>query len=194
MYLLSQDKRWLAWIQQKEELRKTAFSLRKLIKSNCHNELVITSHKALRCNWIIHRRLDLKFLFVWEYKTNEERMTISISWKAIPEWCINDADLKWLVETTDAVYLTRDMINDPPNHLMLLLWQRRSLVWERSQDLVWMFSIKGKLKLWNGGLLAVNRGSVDLRSFVSWNGIRLIKLIQSQLFWSGKGNLWYWRA
>ena len=33
--------------RQREELRKTASSLRKLIKSNNHNELVISSHNAI---------------------------------------------------------------------------------------------------------------------------------------------------
>ena len=28
-----------------------------------------------------------------------------------------DSDIKWLVDLTDAVYFTRDLINEPVNHL-----------------------------------------------------------------------------
>ena len=30
---------------------------------------------------------------------------------------ISDSDLKWLIDLTDAVYFTRDLIQEPVNHL-----------------------------------------------------------------------------
>ena len=160
--------------RQKEELRKTAFSLRKLIKSNCHNELVITSHKAFKgAIESFTEGLILSFYSFEKYKTNEEKNDN----KHYPEklflnGVINDADLKWLVETTDAVYLTRDMINDPPNHL-----NASALAKEITRmGKIAGFSVdvlnKGKIEaLKMGGLLAVNRGSVDPPVFciMEWN-------------------------
>ena len=60
--------------RQKEELRKTAFSLRKLIKSNNHKELVITSDNAFSgAIESFTEGLLLSFYSFDKYKTSEDK-------------------------------------------------------------------------------------------------------------------------
>jgi leucyl aminopeptidase len=176
--------------RQKEELRKTAFSMCKLIKTNNHKDLVITTHKAFSgAIESFTEGLLLSFYSFKRYKTIEEKNNK----KHFPERLllhgeINDSDLKWLLETTEAVYLTRDMINDPPNHL-----NASALAKEISRmGKVAGFSVdvlnKGKIEtLKMGGLLAVNRGSVDPPVFciLEWNPEK--KVNKKPLVLVGKG-------
>jgi len=160
--------------RQKEELRKAAYLLRKTIKSGNHKELVITSHKAF--NGSIEsftEGLLLSFYSFKRYKTiPEKRDNTSYPEKLLLNGKVKKSDLKWLVEISDAVYLTRDLINDPPNHL-----NASALAKEISKmGKVAGFDVdvynKGKIEaLKMGGLLAVNRGSVDPPVFcvLEWN-------------------------
>jgi leucyl aminopeptidase len=160
--------------KQKEELRKTAFSLCKLIKSNNHKDLVITSQKAFSgAIESFAEGLLLSFYSFNRYKTSEEKKDKKhYPARLLLKGKIADYDLKWLVETTEAVYLTRDMINDSPNHL-----NAPALAKEISRmGKIAGFSVdvlnKGKIEaLKMGGLLAVNRGSVDPPVFciLEWN-------------------------
>jgi leucyl aminopeptidase len=160
--------------RQKEELRKTAYSLCKLIRSDNHDELVITSHKAFDDAIISFAEgLLLSFYSFKRYKTVEEKNNKQhYPEKLLLHGEIAEKDLKWLVETTTAVYLSRDMINDPPNHL-----NASALAKEVSRmGSISGFSVevltKGKIEaLKMGGLLAVNRGSVDPPVFciLEWN-------------------------
>ena len=71
-------------------------------------------------------------------------------------------ELEWLKNLCEAVYLTRDMINEPPNHLnTIALAQEIKRMGKLAGFSVEVLS-KGKIEaLKMGGLLAVNRGSVD---------------------------------
>ena len=160
--------------RQKEELRKTAFGIRKLIKSNNHNELVITSYKVF--NGAIEsftEGLLLSFYSFDKYKTTQDEMDK----KHYPEKLllngeIKAADLKWLKETTDAVYFTRDMINEPANHLNASALAREITRLGKIAGFSVEVLNKGKIEaLKMGGLLAVNRGSVDPPVFciLEWN-------------------------
>ncbi len=176
--------------RQKEELRKTAFSMCKLIKSNNHKDLVITTHKAF--NGAIEsftEGLLLSFYSFKRYKTVEEKdYKQHYPERLLLHGGINDSDLKWLLETTEAVYLTRDMINDPPNHL-----NASALAKEISRmGKIAGFSVevlnKGKIEaLKMGGLLAVNRGSVDPPVFciLEWNPAK--KINKKPVVLVGKG-------
>jgi leucyl aminopeptidase len=160
--------------RQKEELRKTAFSLCKLVRSNNHNELAIAAHKAFDGAIVSFTEgLLLSFYSFKRYKTIEEKNSKQhYPEKLLLQGEITDNDLRWLLETTEAVYLSRDMINDPPNHLNALALAREI----SRMGQVAGFSVdvltKGKIEaLKMGGLLAVNRGSVDPPVFciLEWN-------------------------
>ena len=103
----------------REELRKTSYNLRKLIKGNNHSELVITSDKAYKgAIEDFTEGLLLSFYSFEKYKTKaEEGEKTNYPSKLLLHGDIADSDIKWLVDLTDAVYFTRDLINEPVNHL-----------------------------------------------------------------------------
>jgi leucyl aminopeptidase len=74
----------------------------------------------------------------------------------------DDPELKWLTDLTDAVYLIRDLINEPVNHLNAPVFAEEI----RKTGLQAGFRVevmnKGKIEaLKMGGILAVNKGSID---------------------------------
>jgi leucyl aminopeptidase len=160
--------------KQKEELRKTASNLRKLIRLNNHNELVITSSKAF--NGAVEaftEGLLLSFYSFDRYKTAENKEdSTHYPEKLLLHGDLNKDDIKWLAETTEAVFLTRDLINDPPNHLnATALGNEISRMGKIAGFNVEVLT-KGKIEaLKMGGLLAVNRGSMDPPVFciLEWN-------------------------
>ena len=148
----------------KEALRKTAFNLRKQIKSNNHSELVIASHEVFSgALEAFTEGLLLSFYSFEKYKTKKE----SGEKKSYPSSLLlyggpDDKELKWLNDLTDSVYMIRDLINEPVNHLNAPAFaeeikQIGALAGFRVEVLT-----KGKIEaLKMGGLLAVNKGSVD---------------------------------
>lgn len=148
----------------KEELRKTAFNLRKIIKSNNHRELVITSDSLLEGSVEAFTEGLLLSIYSFDkYKTKKDEKDK----KSFPQRLLLltesvDSDLKWLTDLTDAVYLVRDLINEPVNRL-----NAPSLAEEiKKIGTASGFSVdvlnKGKIEaLKMGGLLAVNKGSID---------------------------------
>ena len=148
----------------KEELRKTAFNLRKVIKSNNHSELVIASYKAFKgAVEAFTEGLVLSFYTFDKYKTKKE----SGEKKNYPSKLLlykgpDDEDLKWLTDLTDSVYFVRDLINEPVNHLNApALAEEIRKIGISSGFRVEVLN-KGKIEtLKMGGLLAVNKGSLD---------------------------------
>jgi leucyl aminopeptidase len=147
----------------KEELRKTSYNLRKLIKGNNHSELVITSDKAYK--GVIEdftEGLLLSFYSFEKYKTKPEENEKHYPSKLLLHGEIADSDIKWLVDLTDAVYLTRNLINEPVNHLNATSLAAEIKKMGDSAGFTVEILTKGKIEaLKMGGLLAVNKGSVD---------------------------------
>ena len=148
----------------KEELRKTAFNLRKVIRSNNHTELVIASYKIFKgAIEAFTEGLLLSFYSFDKYKTKKE----SGEKKNYPSKLLlyggpDDKDLKWLTDLTDSVYLIRDLINEPVNHLNApALAEEIKKIGNIAGFKVEVLN-KGKIDaLKMGGLLAVNKGSID---------------------------------
>ncbi len=148
----------------KEELRKTAFNLRKVIRSNNHSELVIASHKAFKgAVEAFTEGLLLSFYSFDKYKTKKE----SGEKKDYPSQLLlyqgpDDEDLKWLIDLTDSVYFVRDLINEPVNHLNATALAEEIKKIGNSAGFSVEVLNKGKIEtLKMGGLIAVNKGSVD---------------------------------
>lgn len=148
----------------REEVRRTAYKLRKLIKENNHESLVITSDKSYKgAIEDFAEGLILSSYSFDKYKTKapkEEKKHYPQKLLLFGE--ISDKDLAWLVDLTDAVYFTRDRIQEPVNQLNATAL---SMEIKRTGDLAG-FKVevlnKGKIEaLKMGGLLAVNKGSVD---------------------------------
>ncbi len=148
----------------KEELRRTASALKQLIKSNNHSELVITSDSAYKgASEDFTEGLLLSIYSFEKYKTrSEDDHKNNYPAKLFLQGDITDSDIKWLIDLTDAVYFTRDLINEPANHLnaSALAGEIRK-IGEAAGFNVEVLT-KGKIEaLKMGGLLAVNKGSVD---------------------------------
>jgi leucyl aminopeptidase len=148
----------------REELRKTSYNLRKLIKGNNHSELVITSNDAYK--GAIEDFAEGLLLSVYsfeKYKTKEEEgEKKNYPSKLLLHGDIDDSDIKWLIDLTDAVYFTRDLINEPVNHLNATALAGEIKKIGDSAGFKVEVLTKGKIEaLKMGGLLAVNKGSVD---------------------------------
>jgi leucyl aminopeptidase len=148
----------------KEELRKAAYKLRKKIKSNDQSELVITSENAYKGAIEDFAEGLLLSLYSFEkYKTiKEEGGKNNSPTKLLLHGDIAENDIKWLVELTNAVYFSRDLINEPVNHLNAPALAEEIRKSGESAGYKVEILTKGKIEaLKMGGLLAVNKGSID---------------------------------
>ena len=148
----------------REELRRSSYKLKKLIKDNSHKELVITSDNAYKeAVEDFAEGLLLSFYSFDKYKTREEKGNKKkYPEKLLLEGDIDDSHIAWLVNLTDAVYLSRNLIQEPVNQLNATgLSEEIRKAGESSGFKVEVLT-KGKIEaLKMGGLLAVNKGSVD---------------------------------
>jgi leucyl aminopeptidase len=176
--------------RSREELRKTAYSLRKLIKANNHSEIVIASDKAFDgAIEALAEGLILSFYSFKKYKTKEEdKNKNDYPRRLLLCGKIKKADLKWLTELCDGVYLTRDMINEPANSLNTIALGKEIKKMANASGFTVEILNKGKIEsLKMGGLLAVNRGSVDPPVFciLEWKPPK--KLNKKPIVLVGKG-------
>lgn len=148
----------------REELRKTAYNLRTLIRENNHKELVLTSDNSYKgAVEDLAEGLILSFYSFGKYKTKaEDDNKKSFPAKLLLHGEIADSDIEWLKYLTDSVYFARDLINEPVNHLNANgLAEEIKKAGEIAGFKVEVLT-KGKIEaLKMGGLLAVNKGSVD---------------------------------
>jgi leucyl aminopeptidase len=148
----------------REELRRSAYKLKKLIKKNNHDELVITASGAYKgAVEDFAEGLLLSFYSFNKYKSKKP----DDDKKHYPEKLllhgeISDSDLDWLINLTDAVYFTRDLIQEPVNQLNATALASEIKKTGESAGFSVEVLNKGKIEaLKMGGLLAVNKGSVD---------------------------------
>jgi leucyl aminopeptidase len=148
----------------REELRKAAYKLRKKFKSYDQSELVITSEKTYKGAVEDFAEGLLLSLYSFDkYKTiKEERTEKKSPSRILLHGDIAGNDIKWLVELTNAVYFSRDLINEPVNHLNAPALAEEIRKSGESAGFKVEILTKGKIEaLKMGGLLAVNKGSVD---------------------------------
>lgn len=152
----------------REELRKTAYKLRKLIRSNNHKELVITSSNTYKgAIEDFTEGLLLSFYSFEKYKTKEpEGPKKNYPSKLLLYGDTGRDSIRWLEYLTDAVYFARDLINEPVNHLNASKLASEIQKAGKSAGFNVEVLNKGKIEaLKMGGLLAVNKGSVDPPAF-----------------------------
>jgi leucyl aminopeptidase len=147
----------------REELRRTSYKLRKLIKENNHPELVITSASAYDGAVLdFAEGLLLSFYSFDKYKTKSLKDEKKYPSKLLLHSEISDSELAWLVDLTDAVYFTRDLIQEPVNQLNAPGLANEVKKIGDSAGFSVEILTQGKIEaLKMGGLLAVNKGSVD---------------------------------
>ena len=148
----------------REELRKTASNMRKIIRSNNHPELVITSDLVLKgAVEAFTEGLLLSFYQFDKYKTVKEKgVDKNYPSRLFLYGDFEDQDLKWLSDLTDSVYMIRDLINEPVNHLNAPALAEEIKRLGNIAGFTVEVLTRGKIEaLKMGGLLAVNKGSVD---------------------------------
>ena len=148
----------------REELRKTSYNMRQLIKDNNHSELVITSDKAYKgALEDFAEGLILSFYSFGKYKSKgDDNGGKNYPAKLLLHGDVTNTDIIWLTEVTNAAYFTRDLINEPVNHLNASALAGEIKRIGDSAGFEVEVLTKGKIEaLKMGGLLAVNKGSVD---------------------------------
>jgi leucyl aminopeptidase len=148
----------------REEVRRSAYKIRKLFKANNHKELVITSENAY--DGALEDFAEGLILSVYsfsKYKTKKDDQDKSdYPGTILLHGNTDEAKINWLSKLTEAVWFTRDLINEPVNHLnAAALSAEVKSTGDKAGFSVEILN-KGKIEaLKMGGLLAVNKGSVD---------------------------------
>jgi leucyl aminopeptidase len=167
IYIVKQ-KEGLSHFKVREEIRKEASNLKKLILSNNHSELVIMSFSAY--NEAIEDFAERFILSVYsfdKYKTRSDDLNENAPPKLLLLGDIADENIKWLDDITSAVYFALDMVNEPVNRLNAALFAEEAQKLGNFSGFNVEILTKGKIEaLKMGGLLAVNKGSVDPPLFV----------------------------
>ena len=154
----------LSEFKAKEELRKTAAGLKKFIKANNHSDLIITSDNAYKgAIEDFAEGLLLGFYSFKKYKTkDDEDKKKNYPSKLLLYGDVDKSGIKWLTNLTDAVYFVRDLINEPVNHLNATALASEIQKIGKTAGFKVDVLNKGKIEaLKMGGLLTVNKGSVD---------------------------------
>jgi leucyl aminopeptidase len=166
-------KEGLTQYKVREELRRTSYNIKKLIKDNNHSSLVITSADAYKGAIEDFTEGFLLSIYSFDkYKSKKE----DDEKKDYPEKLLlqgetDDQAIKWLTDITDAVYFTRDLIKEPVNQLNATSLAGEIKKIAGSAGFKVDVLTKGKIEaLKMGGLLAVNKGSVDppVFSILEW--------------------------
>jgi leucyl aminopeptidase len=157
-------KEGIAHYKIREELRRTAYNLKKLLKENNHSELLITSEKAYK--GAIEDFTEGLLLSIYsfdKYKTKAGKDDKKYyPKKLLVQGQIEESEIKWLIDLTDAVYFTRNLIREPVNQLNAISLSEEIKKIGDSAGFKVEVLTKGKIEaLKMGGLLAVNKGSVD---------------------------------
>jgi leucyl aminopeptidase len=174
----------------REELRKAAYNNRLEIKANNHYELVITSENAYPgAVEDFTEGLVLSMYTFDKYKTRAETgPETKYPERLLLPGKIADSEIKWIVDLTDAVYFTRDLINEPVNHLNATSLAGEIKKIGDAAGFTVEILTKGKIEaLKMGGLLAVNKGSVDppVFSILEWHPANCVN--NSPVVLVGKG-------
>jgi len=148
----------------KEEVRKTASRLKKLIRANNHSEIVITSFNAYRgAIEDFTEGLILSFYSFDKYRTtDEDDKNKRYPSKLLLYGDTDKKEINWITNLTDAAWFVRDLINEPVNYLNATALASAISKTGKSAGFKVEVLTKGKIEaLKMGGLLAVNKGSVD---------------------------------
>jgi leucyl aminopeptidase len=166
-------KEGLTQYKVREELRRTSYNIKKVIKDNNHSSLVITSADAYK--GAIEDFTEGFLLSIYSFDKYKSKKDVDEK-KDYPGKLLllgetDDQAIKWLTDITDAVYFTRDLIKEPVNQLNATSLADEIKKIAGSAGFKVEVLTKGKIEaLKMGGLLAVNKGSVDppVFSILEW--------------------------
>lgn len=155
------------FFSQLESLRKLAHKFHSIVKENDHEELLaadLVSDPELITAFlggliISNYRFD-------KYLSKPDEKAAFPGTVLIYSPYLRDEDVERLQRICEAVYLTRDLVNEPLSHLNAVgLADRIKAMGEEAGFIVEVMNKQKIESLRMGGLLAVNRGSVDPPTF-----------------------------
>lgn len=152
----------------REEIRRSAYKIRKSIRSNNHNDLVICS-SGLYSNAALDfaEGLILSSYSFDKYKRKDgDRPPGNFPSKLLVYGDADDSSVNWFNDVTAAVWYARDLINEPVNHLNAVVLA--SEIKKKGDEAGFTVEVFNKTKIESlkmGGILAVNKGSIDPPSF-----------------------------
>ncbi len=101
-----------------------------------------------------------------KYKTGENRKENSLEEIGVYDKTLQEEDIEELLIITEAVYHTRDFVNEPDSYMTAVqLAEEAKVLCHDSGAKIEVFNKKKIESLKMGGLLAVNRGSIDPPTF-----------------------------
>ena len=174
----------------KEELRKTASNMKSLISSNKHDEIVITSSDVFK--GAIEDFTEGLILSIYSFdkykKKNDDCGKKNYPARLLLYGDVGKNEINWLINVTDAVYKVRDLINEPVNHMNTAALADEIQKTGKKGGFKVEILNKGKIEaLKMGGLLAVNKGSVDPPAFCILEWIPEKPLNRKPIVLVGKG-------
>ncbi len=177
LIVINQYKRIIILSLIKKEKKKKEYEIiEKVRKAACQVHQVINSNKIVKIT-IIHNENDTKQLlafseglalvnyqFLKYLKDNEEKKYSLQEVKLYGN--LDKIDISYLNNLVKAVYYTRDLVNEPLSYLNAIkLSEEIKKLGEEAGFKVEVFNKKKIESLKFGGLLAVNKGSIDPPTF-----------------------------
>lgn len=148
-----------------EELRRKATRVKDILKEHKKDEVLVSCEYDSQSVLAFTEGLILSSYTFAKYKSETDRekqhpQDIFLHGK------IDESEVKWLNAVTKAVFFTRDLVNEPNNHLNAVDFA--GIIKKRASESGVTTEIYGKKKieaLRMGGILAVNKGSIDPPTF-----------------------------
>jgi len=148
-----------------EELRRKAVRVKDILKEHKKEQIVISCDHNSNSMLAFAEGLVLSYYTFSKYKTEKDKgkhrpLDIYLYGK------VKESEIRWLNVVTRAVFFARDLVNEPNNYLNAVDFARA--VKERMETSGVKTEIYGKKKieaLRMGGILAVNKGSIDPPTF-----------------------------
>ncbi|MDY6800702.1 MAG: leucyl aminopeptidase [Bacteroidota bacterium] len=152
---------------QKEKLRRAAGDLYKDLKEHKHQEvLVVDLIENIELNLAFIEGLGLKHYQFLKYQTKKEEKKNPLKEIKVLSPTITNQQLEQLVFLLQAVYYTRDLVNEPVAGLNAVqLAEKFEKMGQLAGFKVEIFHKKKIESLKMNGLLTVNKGSVDPPTF-----------------------------
>lgn len=147
--------------QQTENLRLTGDKLQSMLKEEELVVITLLKNEAKK-GLDLAEGLALSNYTFTEHKTDPKASKL----KEIILTNVSEKEVNELQNIVDSVYLTRDLVNEPFSHLTATeLSNRAKIAGENSGFTTDIFNKKKIESLKMGGLLAVNKGSIDEPTF-----------------------------
>ena len=152
----------------KEELRKDGYTLWNLLKKDKKEEITVFDLAGEKQGTLaLTEGLVLSSYSFTKYKTEKKDEDVTLKQVQVASPVVNPGDCLELQNLCEAVFITRDLVNEPVNKLDVK--HLGKAVKELSAKYGFHSDIYSKTKIESlkmGGLLAVNRGSQDPPAFM----------------------------